>query len=305
MSTAEKIELRERRVGEILDAAIKLAFRNIKVLFPLAAALTLPVQLVSGFLFSTVDPTIQESLTKWQEALTNLEPGSAIPSPKFTDAQIGAVAVGGALSLLSSILVTAALTHVVSRLILTGKAGARESLVVALKRAPAFLGANLLLALTVGLPLAVVAGIGVLSGSTALFGLLVMAGVVLMLFLIVRFTVATQCVIVETAGPLRALKRSFGLVKGSWWKVFGTTIVIGLVASIPAQLISQALKELLKSLGGNNSTFEFIWSAIAATVSTALVSPISAAAAVFLYFDLRIRREGFDLEQLAASLPEL
>ena len=33
-----------------------------------------------------------------------------------------------------------------------------------------------------------------------------------------------------------------------------------------------------------------------------LITPISAAAVILLYYDLRIRKEGFDLEMLAADL---
>jgi hypothetical protein len=37
-------------------------------------------------------------------------------------------------------------------------------------------------------------------------------------------------------------------------------------------------------------------------VGTVLVTPISSAATILLYYDLRIRKEGFDLEQLAQRL---
>ena len=40
------------------------------------------------------------------------------------------------------------------------------------------------------------------------------------------------------------------------------------------------------------------------TTANVLVMPISAAAMILLYYDLRVRREGFDLEMLAKSLSQ-
>jgi hypothetical protein len=45
-----------------------------------------------------------------------------------------------------------------------------------------------------------------------------------------------------------------------------------------------------------------VWLSVAGTVAAAITTPVSAAIAVLLYMDLRIRKEGFDLEVLSASL---
>ena len=115
----------------------------------------------------------------------------------------------------------------------------------------------------------------------------------------VRWVVAVPALLAEGIGPLRALGRSWALTKGSWWRLFGILLLVYLLQSV----VSGALGALGFPIG---LAIPFIPSAvrgaIVLTVSTAagaLVLPVVYLCIVLLYFDLRIRREHFDLEQLA------
>ncbi len=52
-------------------------------------------------------------------------------------------------------------------------------------------------------------------------------------------------------------------------------------------------------LVGDNALVEAIGQAVATTAASVLTTPFTAAVIAVLYFDLRVRKEGFDLELLA------
>ncbi|CAL9618909.1 hypothetical protein SUDANB120_05819 [Streptomyces sp. enrichment culture] len=112
---------------------------------------------------------------------------------------------------------------------------------VAFRRAPAVAGAMFLGSLVAGLPvfavLAVWAPLAVATASEAGPGALLvplvlglLAAFPVAVWLSVRFGMAPAAVVMEDAGPVAALRRSAALVRGDWWRVFGTTLVGALLA---------------------------------------------------------------------------
>lgn len=145
---------------------------------------------------------------------------------------------------------------------------------------------------------------GTLIVASVLQGLLVIAGFVLLIvpgfIFMAWFFAAPIAVVLEDAGAIHALKRSRELARGHTGHVLGVlllvlalylvlTFLIYFVASVigafvPGSLASPALVE------------------IAAGVLRILLAPIVAVVMTLLYYDLRIRKEGFDLEMMAAEL---
>jgi hypothetical protein len=115
----------------------------------------------------------------------------------------------------------------------------------------------------------------------------------------VRWAVGIPAVLAEGIGPLRGLGRSWTLTRGSWWRLFGTLLLVYLLQAV----ISGALGVLGLPLGfAIPFVPPVVRAAIVLTVSTAagaLTMPVVYLCIVLLYFDLRIRREHFDLDQLA------
>src|SRR5262249_60338781 len=79
---------------------------------------------------------------------------------------------------------------------------------------------------------------GAAAVVVAVFGSI--AALVLTVWIWIRFSLAAPAVILEGAGPIAALRRSWQLVRGSWWRVFGISllalldvILIGLVLQVP------------------------------------------------------------------------
>jgi hypothetical protein len=110
-------------------------------------------------------------------------------------------------------------------------------------------------------------------------------------------------VVLEREGPVRALGRSWRLVRGSFWRVLGITLLAGLIVVVTAGVL-QIPFSLIGALAGGGSSLlpatggsvaGILISAVGGVVAGAVARPISAGVAVLLYVDLRMRREGLDL----------
>jgi hypothetical protein len=138
------------------------------------------------------------------------------------------------------------------------------------------------IALFIGLVLLVLPGLAVLC-----FGV----------FLGIRWSMSLAAMMAENIGPIQGFSRSWNLVKGQWWRTFGILLVVGILQSI----ISFALAALFAIVAAAATTggVRLAVQAIGSTLLSTLVSPITTIAVVLLYFDLRVRKEGLDLDQLA------
>ena len=133
---------------------------------------------------------------------------------------------------------------------------------------------------------------------------------VFMIFVFVRLAVAVPAVVLEATGPVNAMRRSWQLVRGSWWRVFGIVLlaaivvgIIGFALEIPFEIVTVALGLGSRGFFGVSSTgvatgpsiAALIVGAIGSIVAATVTRPISSGVTVLLYADLRMRREGFDL----------
>ena len=158
------------------------------------------------------------------------------------------------------------------------------------------------------LPGGLVAGFADSDGGTALgVGLLLLGALgwaVLAAWLWVRWSMATPAMLLEGLGILASLKRSAALVKRSSWRTFGillltSVVVIAVVTaiSLPFQLVGSLVGALV---GGDPLGPGFWISQVVATLGSTVGSiigyPFLAAVTALLYVDLRMRREGLDVE---------
>ena len=121
-------------------------------------------------------------------------------------------------------------------------------------------------------------------------------------------------VMFEGTTARQALRRSTELVKGTWWRVFGIMLAIFLI-SIMIQFIFQTSFLLLAQVSGTEErtlweTFRHLFFPVPDQIEwrsyaiqrfitigiAALTMPINAIGTALLYFDLRIRKEAFDIE---------
>lgn len=135
-----------------------------------------------------------------------------------------------------------------------------------------------------------------------LVGISFMVGIIALFipgfYVLFRTFASMPALLLERLSASEAIGRSWRLAGGSMWKVTGTLLlafVIWLLGLIFMFTIVGILGSLL-GLRGNPvlGVFE--------TVLGAFLYPIIAVVVTLLYYDLRIRREGFDLEIMAKEL---
>jgi membrane-anchored glycerophosphoryl diester phosphodiesterase (GDPDase) len=118
-------------------------------------------------------------------------------------------------------------------------------------------------------------------------------------WLLVRWSVAIPALLAEGVGPIRALDRSWTLTRGNWWRMFGILLLMYLLTNV----ISGALGAFALPVA---VVVPFVPAMVrgaivitAQTLAAAAVQPALYLCIALLYFDLRIRHESFDLDQLA------
>ncbi len=129
------------------------------------------------------------------------------------------------------------------------------------------------------------------------------ASLVLVFPAIAVLCVAVPAVVLEGHRPGAALRRVFEIMRGSWLRVSGITLVVllvmiglGLVVQAPFAIASYfAAPEGSTALG---NAFRFAGSLVARTVAP----PVAAIAFTLLYYDLRVRREGYDVHALSREM---
>lgn len=157
------------------------------------------------------------------------------------------------------------------------------------------------------------------TGTWALVVLSAIICLPILVYFTVRWIFHFEVVIVENTRAIGALQRSSDLVRDNWWSVFGAIILISL-ASHAIQYIFEfsvgAMFILLDFAGGTDLRAIFEWSILqnvldsnnfvfyitmisSKLILNSLIIPIWVIGVVLLYFDRKIRKEGYDLERNA------
>jgi hypothetical protein len=200
---------------------------------------------------------------------------------------------------------TAAMTRAVGDVYLDQPATVGGAYRAVGKRLGSVVAVSMLLFLTgVGL---LIVDFGLILGAAYAFGsagavlLIVIIPVTIFVFILVftRWLFAAPSVMLERLGAIAALRRSWQLVRGSTPRVFGIMLLVGLITGILSAIIS-ALLSAVTGFGDQN--VRLILNQVATLIVAVLIQPISFIVVVLLYYDLRIRREAFDIEMLAANL---
>jgi hypothetical protein len=125
--------------------------------------------------------------------------------------------------------------------------------------------------------------------------LLIIPGVILFAGLLLSTVVA---VIEAPPSATAAMNRSWVLTKGYKGKVLLTMIVAGLLLAVPGI----ALGVIGGVVGATVSEPAALWFFVLPLIFQIFVYPFVYVVQTVLYYDLRVRKEGFDLELLASAL---
>ncbi|GAA0396147.1 hypothetical protein Acor_48860 [Acrocarpospora corrugata] len=303
------IPLRPLTMGDMFNGAMAAIRTDPKATLGLSAVVVTISQLVAfGIQMVTIVPLTD--LASIDERTLEDDPGQILgPIAGF----LGGTLLSVIVSVIAMVVLTGMLTSVVGRSVFGESITIGEAWRQTAGRVLPLLGLGLLQTLVVFgiflfpfLVIVVLAGIGAPTGAIVLVGfLLFVGGVVGAVFFYTKMSLAGPAVVLERIGVFAAISRSFRLVRGDFWRVFGILLLTGLIVFLiqlavaaPFQIAGSALP------GGDATSLEEFTSGlylstglatIGAIIGATLSSPFSAAVNALLYADRRMRAEAFDL----------
>jgi hypothetical protein len=122
--------------------------------------------------------------------------------------------------------------------------------------------------------------------------LVIFSGIVLLIILGVYFLFSFPCIIIENLAIVKSLKKSWRLVKGNWWKIFGRMTFISILIAlfvIPESIF----------YASNSENIALHLVCVVAEIGMYIVLiPFGTVFPVLLYYDLRIRKEALGMESI-------
>lgn len=275
-------ELRPLSVGEILDVALKIWRPHFPALARIVLFVVAPVQVLTSLLLASAVP---DSEIIFDTGSFDTTSGTAQFDFDGGDAA-GFFAAFGLITLLSGlafVLSSAAALRAITVAYLGGTPDWKESLRLAVGR----LGALVWLSILMGL------------GLTLGFVLCIVPGV----WLAVAWSLAFVALVAEGLSGTGALRRSFQLVRGRWWPTFGVLLIAFVLNTVVDQII--AIPLVIISFVSEDSLTGLLLGALANIISDVITTPFVAAVFALVYFDLRVRKEGLDLQLMAQAMGPL
>ncbi len=313
------------KLGDQLQVLVELYRRHARLLLTIAAVVQIPYAIVASMITA---PLMDRFLRLSEELNLDLEspgpPGltaSLSPAPQTTGGPWWAEVTSQQMELLGSSLLLLALLALVGAIATTLAAGALayavsrllEGLPVTVRstyretlRKVLSLAGIVMLPLvamvvivaawcTIALVLGAAAGETMATGEGGLAALLLLIWIVglvaAVIFISIRWAVATPSVMLEDRRAASALGHSWRLVAGDSWRVLGIVLLVGIAQTV----LVTAVAELGRALFGLINA-DLVAGAVAQTLFSGLggiiFGPILPIALTVLFYDLAARREG-------------
>ena len=169
-----------------------------------------------------------------------------------------------------------------------------------------------------------------LLGGTFLYYLVVVClsvtiiGIPFAIYFAFRWGLFTFPILFEGTTARNALRRSTELVKGTWWRVCGIIMAVFLTTFMITFILQTSYGIIFTSLIGNTGAeatnfletirrlfiptpneigwARYIIHALGSLAIAGFIMPIGTIGYALLYFDLRIRKEAFDIETMATNV---
>ncbi len=134
------------------------------------------------------------------------------------------------------------------------------------------------------------AGIG---GAFAIIFLMIVALIVIACFLTVKFAFTSSAVVLEGLGPVDAMKRSWSLSKGSFWRILGRIWLIGIVTGLFSAVLGGIVGAILGvgAAAADSVGMLVAFSAFLSALLSAVVIPVQSSFYTLMYLDERMRKE--------------
>ena len=304
------IALRPLSVGDFYDGAFKTIRRNPKAMVGLAALVTT--------VFMVIPVLLTLALAAAGELTLDILGDPALgedPSAQVGSGALGLVTnLGTLFGVLATIVLNGMLVNVVAEAVLGRKTSIGEAWAATRGRLLRLVGLTLVnmtvLVVALGVPL----GLGILAGFTIgvaegfLVGVpLLLLGLALLAYLQIRFfQLAAPALVLERIGVFASMRRASQLSRGQFWRLFGILLLTALIVGLVGQVIGFPLG-LLAVLGplafpGTTGALLLVFSMyLSQIVVGAVTTPFTSAVVALQYVDQRIRKEGLDVQLIAAA----
>jgi hypothetical protein len=303
------IPLRPLGLGEILDGAMKAVRFNPKVMFGLSAGVVLVSAVVSTLVGQYLSGFILD--TDWyQNYITTGGADDPLSNETVASSLVGTYGLSLVLLLVTPVL-TGLLNVAVSKAVIGQRVTISQ--IVHNRRVWAVLGFTLLMFLVQlvavgGLGLGAVRlagsgdGVGIAVATLLLLGFGLLVIVVGGLWLTTRTLLVTPALMLEGGQFWATVRRAWRLTRGSFWRLLGIYVlvyimlqVIANVILIPGQVVVFVLA--FAQVGWSALLVNTLSLTLAYTVTITFQATVTA----LLYIDVRMRREGLDLELARAA----
>jgi MFS family permease len=140
--------------------------------------------------------------------------------------------------------------------------------------------------------------------TVAFILLLVLAALVLVGWVVMRFAVSIPVFLLEKQGAVDSMTRSGVLTRGHRWRIFGAVVVMYIVVSVVQFLFVMPFSILtfVYAAKGLLPMWIQVGQAVAGAIAGTVAGPLFMITLALIYYDVRIRKEGFDLESMMNAL---
>lgn len=300
-------DLRPLTLGELLDRSFSL-YRRHFWLFVGIMALPSLMALAFGVIVAVFNP---QPVNPESVAAGDTQPAEILGAVAWlAAAMVGmvivyfiayAVALGATTVAVSELYLGRAITIRAAYAPLRGKVGRLALLLV-------LLGVRMVGVLFLGfLVTGVAVAIGAI-GSPILAALIMLGGmasaVTLWVWVILRYAVTVPAAVLEDETATAAIQRSIDLTRGSLGRVF-VLLVFTMIITYGVLAIFQGPFMVAAAMAGPDTSGVFwfnLLGTITGSIGGAFTAPLMIVAFAVLYYDLRVRREGLDLQLMMANL---
>ncbi len=271
-------QLHPMGIGEILDVAIKIYRRHAWTLWRITLVVIAPVTILSNLIVVSATPS---GITTDFGGTGGFGAHAGLTQHQVTTLLTGDLAAF-ALLFVGYLFATGAAFDAVSKAFLGEPANWRRSLAYAARRVHSL------------------AWLTILGAIVTLLGAI--ACLLPGIYLAVSFTVAVPVLLSEGLRGRRALGRSRRLIKGRWWGTLGLILLGGILTTVANSVFTGLAIGVAAGGAGGDTFVGFTVGSLASIAAKTLTTPFAAAYITVLYFDLRVRKEAFDLQLLALQV---
>ena len=296
METVTAPRLHPLGIGEMLDQAVRIYRSNFINFIGIIAIVQIPISVLNLILSLLTASSTAASL---QNPIAPSDNPFEILGPGYL------AGMGGSciLMIVSLLLVQGAATAALTRAVTDHYLGAQIGIASAYRKI-----SNSWLRLAGAVLLAIICSLGLMIWLLIpCIGWVTGLGMTFF-FLMVIFPLIAPIVVLERQTAFNSIRRAWDLARRRFWWVVGFTALLAIfgqiVVSGPATLMNLAIQFLTRDMvmSGDISTGLIIQTVVQSLVTlifNLIYTPLQLTCMTLLYFDLRVRTEGFDLTLMA------